>query len=77
MKITLPDNSGSLTEYCLRGDPLPIVKLSSNASRVVLAAAHVVADPFSANVATGRASVDWDTTLTSVSYTHLTLPTKA
>ena len=64
MKITLPDNSGSLTEYCLRGDPLPIVKLSSNASRVVLAAAHVVADPFSANVATGRASVDWDTTLT-------------
>lgn len=64
MKITLPDNSGSLTEYSLLGNPLPIVKLSSNASRIVLAAAHVVADPFTANDPTGQASVDWDATLT-------------
>ncbi|PSL17220.1 dihydrodipicolinate synthase family protein [Shimia abyssi] len=63
MKIALPDTSGVLSDYHLTGTPIPPTPLGANPARVVFSAAHVVADPFSANDPTGRASVDWGKTM--------------
>ena len=63
MKISLPDTQGSLSEFSLRADPLPMAKLPPDASRIVIAAAHVVADPFTDQDPTGRATPDWDATM--------------
>jgi hypothetical protein len=74
--IRLPDDRGSLRAYEPRrelapsarpgaADPPPIVagRCPQLASRSVLAAAHVVADPFADPTADGSAAVDWDATL--------------
>lgn len=63
MKIALPDAQGHLSDYSLVGTPLPEGKLSASAVRTVYSAAHVVADPFTANDPSGRATVDWDRTM--------------
>ena len=63
MKIALPDVSGRLQEYSLVGTPIPASPLGSDSERVVLAAAHVVADPFTSNDPTGPATVDWESTI--------------
>jgi dihydrodipicolinate synthase/N-acetylneuraminate lyase len=63
MKIKLPDSAGKLHDYSLQGDPLEIVKPAKPFNRVVYAAAHVVANPFSnANPSEGT-DIDWDKTL--------------
>ena len=63
MKIALPDASGTLTDYVLTGEPLPSSPLGADAARVVFAACHVVADPFTGNDPTGPAAIDWDATM--------------
>ena len=63
MKIALPDASGRLHDYALRGTPIAPMPLGADAVRTVFSAAHVVADPFTANDPTGPAAVDWDKTL--------------
>lgn len=63
MKIFLPDTGGVLCEYRLTGTPISAKPLGPNPARVVYSAAHVVADPFSANDPTGEAAVDWDATM--------------
>ena len=63
MKISLPDHSGRMVEYTLAGTPIASAKLGANPARVVYSAAHVVADPFTDNDPSGRASVDWDKTM--------------
>jgi hypothetical protein len=63
MKISLPDHSGRMVEYILAGTPIASAKLGANPARVVYSAAHVVADPFTPNDPSGRASVDWDKTM--------------
>lgn len=63
MKIALPDAKGRLSDYSLTGTPLPQGRLPADAARTVYSAAHVVADPFTANDPTGTASVDWDKTM--------------
>lgn len=63
MKITLPDETGTLSEYSLMGEPIPHVRLANDPPRIVYAAAHVVADPFTANEPTGSAALDWGATL--------------
>lgn len=63
MKIQLPDTTGRLSEYTLVGQPLPAMPLPENASRVMFAAAHVVADPFTTNDPSGPATIDWKATL--------------
>jgi hypothetical protein len=63
MKISLPDAQGRMSDYRLTGVPLPQGRLGPNAARVVYSAAHVVADPFTANDPSGRATVDWRTTM--------------
>ncbi|WP_299866540.1 dihydrodipicolinate synthase family protein [uncultured Hoeflea sp.] len=63
MKIALPDSHGRLTDYALTGVPVEGARLGADATRTVFSAAHVVADPFTANDPTGTASVDWDATM--------------
>ena len=63
MKIALPDVHGRLSDYALTGTPLPEGRLPVDAVRTVYSAAHVVADPFTGNDPSGRATVDWDRTM--------------
>ena len=63
MKIALPDETGRLSDYELTGTPIPVAPMGSDPARVVFSAAHVVADPFTANDPSGPATVDWDKTM--------------
>ena len=63
MKIALPDTTGVLSDYTLKGAPIAQASLTSNSARVVFSAAHVVADPFTSNDPYGPATVDWDGTM--------------
>jgi hypothetical protein len=57
------DAARPLQKYSLTGEPLlpPARPLPNN--RIALSAAHVVADPFSANQPGSTADIDWDKTL--------------
>ncbi len=63
MKITLPDEHGLPNDYTLIGTPIEADPLEPNPARVVFSAAHVVADPFTANDPSGRATLDWEATM--------------
>ncbi|RWR28106.1 dihydrodipicolinate synthase family protein [Sinirhodobacter populi] len=63
MKIALPDTQGRLSDYHLTGTPIAKAVLPANPARIVYSAAHVVADPFTANDPSGRAAVDWEKTM--------------
>jgi hypothetical protein len=63
MRIALPDPGGRLSDYSLSGRPIAAGRLGRDAARVVYSAAHVVADPFTGNDPSGRATVDWAKTL--------------
>ncbi|MFT9027702.1 dihydrodipicolinate synthase family protein [Acetobacter indonesiensis] len=63
MKIFLPDSEGLKTAYQLSGNSAPQGVLPANPARIVYSAAHVTADPFSASLPSGRAAIDWETTL--------------
>jgi len=70
MKIALPDASGRKADYTLTGRPIAAGRLGGDAVRVVYSAAHVVADPFTANDPSGRATVDWARTMAFRHYLH-------
>jgi len=70
MKIALPDATGRMSDYTLTGKPIAAGKLGSDAARVVYSAAHVVADPFTANDPSGRATVDWAKTMAFRHHLH-------
>lgn len=63
MKISLPDTNGRLIDYSLIGRPIAQAVLGENPARVVYSAAHVVANPFTANDPSGRATIDWEKTM--------------
>ena len=63
MKIGLPDETGRITDYRLVGVPVAAAALGAAPARVVYSAAHVVADPFTGNDPSGRATVDWERTM--------------
>jgi hypothetical protein len=63
MKIALPDATGRLADYRLVGTPVAAAPLGPNPARVVFSAAHVVADPFTANDPSGPPTVDWEATM--------------
>ncbi len=63
MKLALPDSHGHKSDYVLTGSPIKAGTLSANPARIVYSAAHVVADPYTENDPTARASVDWQKTL--------------
>jgi hypothetical protein len=52
-----------MVEYSLSGTPIAGAALGAKPARVVYSAAHVVADPFTGNDPSGRATVDWAKTL--------------
>ncbi len=64
MKIFLPDNNGLKTAYHLSGKSVLNTVLPDNPARIVFSAAHVTADPFSKSAPSGRAVIDWHTTMT-------------
>ena len=63
MKIALPDATGIRHDHTLTGVPIRAGKLPRDVARTVYSAAHVVADPFTANDPTGPATVDWARTM--------------
>ncbi|GHH83218.1 hypothetical protein GCM10018793_44750 [Streptomyces sulfonofaciens] len=64
MTLLLPDATGALRPYTPRTEPLAAAAQPVPlASRTVLAAAHVVADPYADVSPDSPAAVDWDTTL--------------
>ncbi len=63
MKLHLPDMSGTLSEYRLKGTPIQSAPLGDDPARVVFSAAHVVADPFTVNDPSGPATLDWEATM--------------
>jgi len=63
MTIRLPDASGQFEDYRLSGRSVPSATLPADPARVVFSAAHVVADPFTGNDPSGRATVDWKATM--------------
>ncbi|MEO6300517.1 MAG: dihydrodipicolinate synthase family protein [Paracoccaceae bacterium] len=63
MKISLPDTNGQMVVFSMAGTPTPTAVLGRDAARVVYSAAHIVADPFTANDPSGRATIDWDKTM--------------
>ena len=70
MKIALPDAAGRMSDYTLTGTPIAAGKLGRDAARVVYSAAHVVADPFTANDPSGCATVDWVKTMAFRHHLH-------
>lgn len=70
MKISLPDTAGTLAPYTLTGTPIAQATLTPASARVVFSAAHVVADPFTANDPHGAATVDWDATMAFRRHLH-------
>jgi hypothetical protein len=63
MKIALPDTNGRLSDYELTGTPVAAAALGADPCRTVYSAAHVVADPFTENDPSGRATIDWAKTM--------------
>ncbi len=63
MKIALPGSDGLLEDYVMQGTPIDAEPLGPDPVRVVLSAAHVVADPFTGNDPTGSATLDWEATM--------------
>ncbi|GAA0474155.1 dihydrodipicolinate synthase family protein [Streptomyces sp. NPDC046215] len=62
--IHLPDATGALRPYRSRSRPLDLpARAAPPVSRAVLAAAHIVADPFGNTTPDGPADLDWDATL--------------
>ncbi len=63
LTISLPDESGRMSDHVLTGTPVEAVPVPADAARTVIAAAHVVADPFTGSDPDGPAVVDWEATL--------------
>ena len=63
MRIALPDSRGLPSDYHLIGEPIEAAPIGPDPARIVFSAAHVVADPFTANDPSGRAALDWDATM--------------
>ena len=63
MQIKLPTETGASETYILTGEPLPCHKPAGAFNRVAFAAAHVVANPFTASDPSGSPDIDWEKTL--------------
>jgi hypothetical protein len=63
MHVGLPDAQGRKVHYRLSGKALPARAPKKAFDRVAFAAAHVVADPYSASDPAGSPAIDWERTL--------------
>ncbi len=70
MDLQLPDENGGLSPYRLTGTPIQTAEFSRDYNRVVLSAAHVVANPWTASDPSGPASVDWTATMAFRRHLH-------
>ena len=70
MQITLPDGAGARHVYRLTGAPIAQAMLPADPIRVVYSAAHVTADPFTANDPTGPSTIDWEATMAFRRHLH-------
>jgi Protein of unknown function (DUF993) len=61
--LVLPDSTGQLSAYSMRGTVLDCPATDSPFNRIVYSAAHVVADPVAAIDPWLKCSVDWDATI--------------
>lgn len=70
MSLLLPDAQGALSAYTMKAEPIVGQALSPDASRVVFAAAHVVADPLADADPSGAPALDWQATLAFRRHLH-------
>jgi hypothetical protein len=63
MQILLPDTSGALSPYTMKGEPIALPPAGTHFARVAYSAAHVVADPFADADPSGSPAIDWDATM--------------
>lgn len=70
MDLQLPDESGRLSPYRLIGTPIQTTEFLRDYNRVVFSAAHVVANPWTANDPSGPASVNWAATMAFRRHLH-------
>jgi len=63
LSLKLPTTDRRLEPYRLSGDPLPVPSRPRQFNRIAFSAAHVVADPLSANDPSGTAAIDWSATV--------------
>ncbi len=70
MSLLLPDAKGTLGAYTMKAEPIVGQALSPEASRVVFAAAHVVADPLADADPSGAPALDWQATLAFRRHLH-------
>ena len=63
LSINLPDETGALSAYALKGVPVSVPAGPLAFNRTVFSAAHVVADPFSPREPGAGPAVDWDATV--------------
>jgi hypothetical protein len=61
--ISLPTAQRRLEPYTLAGEPLPVPSGPHRFNRVAFSAAHVVADPLSAQEPSAGPAIDWEATL--------------
>ena len=61
--IQLPTPAGAIERHVLAGKPLPRVRPAAPFNRIVLSAAHVVADPYADANPSDGGRIDWDKTL--------------
>ncbi len=62
-EIKLPDSSGKLQPYTLKGTPIAVAKGPKRFNRVAFAAAHIVVDPLKGGDPSASPILDWDSTL--------------
>lgn len=70
MDIQLPGRDGRPEAYRLVGRPIETRSFSRDFNRVVFSAAHVTADPFTDRDPSGRAAIDWPTTMAFRRHLH-------
>ena len=63
LAIDLPDETGRLAAYALKGNPIEMPAGPHRFNRAAYAAVHVVADPFVAQEPSLGPAIDWDATL--------------
>ena len=63
LKLQLPNTSGTMADYALKGIPIAAPKRPPTFNRIAYAAAHVVSDPLRDIQPWGAPAIDWDATM--------------
>ena len=63
MKIRLPNELGEFFDYKVKGKPIVFTPLTTNTTRTIFSAVHVVVDPFAIKEPLSSSVIDWEKTL--------------